>query len=316
MRPFRTVLFGADFSENSVAAFRAACSLAVENKTRLFVLHVAVPSWVPERPVEDGQQFIQVPANEAADAPFESLKRTMRELYSPHHAIDVEYQTRRGKAAEEILRMARKIGSDLIVMGTHGLTGLMRVLAGSVAIAVVRGASCPVLALRSGAFAREADNIRVLVHPTDFSDGSAAALRVARSLARDRAARLILLHVAPLPVVLDGGTTDQPDLSNYEDMLEAARERTDGPDLKYPVETWSCQGHAPDAIVRTAGEIGCDLIVMGTHGRTGLARLLMGNTAESVLPEAHCPVMVVKTPPKESPASSDSQAERTLISAC
>jgi nucleotide-binding universal stress UspA family protein len=78
------------------------------------------------------------------------------------------------------------------------------------------------------------------------------------------------------------------------------------------VETRLSQGDAPDQILRTAGEVGADLIVMGTHGRTGLGRLLMGNVAESVLPEANCPVLVVKTPERVSPPTSDRPAAQAV----
>ena len=104
--------------------------------------------------------------------------------------------------------------------------------------------------------------------------------------------------------------TSTVDLSEYRNLLEAARERIDGSDLKYPVETRFSQGHAPDEIVRVAEEVGCDLIVMGTHGRTGLGRLLMGNTAESVLPEAVCPVMIVKAPQQVAPATASLPADK------
>jgi nucleotide-binding universal stress UspA family protein len=80
------------------------------------------------------------------------------------------------------------------------------------------------------------------------------------------------------------------------DALEEVRRRVDGPDLKYPVETRRSRGDAAEEIIRTAGEPGCGLIVMGTHGRTGLARLLMGSVAESVLPRVDCPVLAVKAP--------------------
>ncbi len=285
MQPFRTILFAADFSENSNEAFRAACSLAIEDKTRLVVLHVAAPNWVADGPVYHDQQSIQFHADEVDESRHEVLKQKMREVYALHHPIDVVYQTTEGDAAEGILRVAQELSSDLIVMGTHGATGLHRLVAGSVAIAVLHGARCPVLALRSGVHPRKGKKIRVILHPTDFSAGSEAALRVARSLARDHGARLVLLHVAPFPVVVGGGMTADFDLDDSRDALEAARDCVDGPDLKYPVETWFSRGHAPDEIVRVADEIGCDLIVMGTHGRTGLGRLLMGNTAESVLPE-------------------------------
>jgi nucleotide-binding universal stress UspA family protein len=105
------------------------------------------------------------------------------------------------------------------------------------------------------------------------------------------------------------------DVSDCQNALEVARASADGPDLKYRVESRFSRGPAPEEIVRVADEIGCGLIVMGTHGRTGLARLVMGNTAESVLPEAHCPVLIVKAPQELSPSTSDSPAEKESISA-
>jgi nucleotide-binding universal stress UspA family protein len=217
----------------------------------------------------------------------------------------VEYRASEGDAADEILRMCGVAGCDLIVLGTHGRTGLRRILAGSVATAVVRGAPCPVLALRSRSGQKAAGQIQVILHPTDFSGVAETAGRFARSLARDLGARLIVLHVLPfsqlaLPV----------DARGEREALDQLRTKLEGPDLKCPVETQLSRGDAAEEIVRIAGEIGCDLIVMGTHGRTGLRRLLLGNVAESVLPEAGCAVMVVKTPEGEAESHADRPAAR------
>jgi len=315
MEPFRTMLLAADFSENSKEAFRAACSLAVEDKTKLFVLHVVEPKWGPNEPVRRGEQTGEPDGDEPDEARREALRQQMREVYAPGHPIDVEYRVKKGDAAAEILRMAQEIASDLIVMGTHGRTVLRRLLSGSVATAVLRGARCPVMALRSTDDPQAAQEIRVIVHPTDFSEGSAAALRVARSLARDRGARLILLHIAPIHVVLEGGMTAELNVGHLRDALDEAREIVEGPDLKFPVETWFSQGAAAEGILRVATEIGCDLIVMGTHGRTGLGRLVMGNTAESVLPEATCPVMIVKAYPPASIPTLNPAAARQAVTA-
>ena len=92
------------------------------------------------------------------------------------------------------------------------------------------------------------------------------------------------------------------------EALERVGQHLDGPDLKYPVETRLIPGEAVDGVLRTAAEIRANLIVMGTHGRTGLGRLLLGNVAESVLPESDCPVMVVKSPERVSPTTSDRPA--------
>jgi nucleotide-binding universal stress UspA family protein len=149
MQRFATILFAADFSKNSKEAFGAACSLAVENKTRLLVLNVVEPNWVPEEPVYYGQQSVQFHAAEPDQSRHEALRRELREVYAPDRPIHVDYQTREGEAAVEILRTAEELGCDLIVMGTHGRTGLSRLLMGSVAESVLSKASCPVLVVKA-----------------------------------------------------------------------------------------------------------------------------------------------------------------------
>jgi nucleotide-binding universal stress UspA family protein len=295
MQPFRTILFAADFSESSRDAFRLACSLAVENKTRLIVLHVAEPAVVAEEPVPMGRpvdRFLDAARDEVR---HEALRRRMREVYAPHHPIDVEHVIREGDVAGEIHGMAAAVRADLIVLGTHGRTVLRRLLFGSVATAVLRGAHCPVLVLRWHRVPKPAAEIRVILHPTDCSDVSVAAGKVARSLARDLGARLVLLHVLPFDVLFNELAVPV-DPSEYRDALGRIGRHLDGPDLKYPVEARVGRGDAAAEILRTADELGCDLIVMGTHGRTGLSRLVLGNVAESVLPAADCPVLVVKAP--------------------
>jgi nucleotide-binding universal stress UspA family protein len=211
----------------------------------------------------------------------------------------VEYRTTEGSPSAKILQTAEEVGADLIVMGTYGRTGLSRLLAGSVAMAVLEKARCSVLALRAGEGRHRFGEIRVILHPTDFSKASNAAVDVAHSLARDLGARLIVLHVIPLLIDLEGRPTTEINLRDYQRSLDVLRQRLEGPDLKEPVETRLDRGTDVEEILRVAGEVGCDLIVMGTHGHTGLARILMGNVAESVLSQAECPVLVVKASPEE-----------------
>ena len=302
MQPFRTILFAADFSEHSVNAFRMACALAVENNTRLILFHVIEPDLEAEEPTYLGQATVPFYAARRDASNHDALKRKMREVYVPTRQLDLEYRLSEGAATTEIIRMADEIGADLIVMGTHGRTGLRWLLAGSVAIAVLRAAHCPILALHSHERPRKPEDIQVILHPTDFSAGSQDAAQVARSLAREVGARLVLMHVAPLKVLMDGTVAAEMDPRYYQDALDAARASLDGPDLKYPVETRLAHGFEADGILTTAQEVRCDLIVMGTHGRNSLSRLLLGSVSESVLPKADCPVMVVK-PSQQVPAS-------------
>jgi universal stress protein A len=132
--------------------------------------------------------------------------------------------------------------------------------------------------------------------PTDFSQRSGAALQVARSLARNHGARLVVLHVVPNSAVEDGGIVIPIDVAAYHTELEQLRVRLEGPDLKQPVETLLREGNAAGEILDVAKSSGADLIVMASHGRTGVPRLLMGSVAEAVMRRAPCPVLTVKMP--------------------
>ena len=166
-------------------------------------------------------------------------------------------------------------------------------------------ARCPVLALRTVEQPRPTAELRTILHPTDFSIDAEAALRVASWLAREHGARLVILHVENLDVLSYGTPADEIDPRVFKKALENVRERIESPDLKYPVETVLRRGFAPEGIIEAAQEMDCDLIVMGTHGRTGLSRLLMGSVAEHVLPKASCPVLMVKAGQREAAQKSE-----------
>jgi nucleotide-binding universal stress UspA family protein len=145
--------------------------------------------------------------------------------------------------------------------------------------------------------------IRTILHPTDFSDSSAEAFEMACALARDYGARLLVLHVrqpsaAPL---LEGPL---PDPRRPLESQEGFRWKTfpwpRPPDPRVEVEHRLAEGGPDEEVLRLARGTPCDLIVMGTHGRTGWGRLLLGSVAEEVLRRAPCPVLVVKPAPPRS----------------
>ncbi len=141
--------------------------------------------------------------------------------------------------------------------------------------------------------------IKTVLYPTDFSDCAEYAFQLACSLAGDYGARLVVAHVCvppmaafevgPVPVI---PVEDRP-------ALEARLEQLRRFDDSVPVECLLREGDPPTEILRLAREESCDLIVMGTHGRSGFRRLLMGSVAEEVLRKAPCPVVTVKHPPAE-----------------
>ncbi len=141
MLPFTNILFPTDFSERSVSAFHVACALARDHGAALTVLHVREVS--PAVFAEFG-----------ALPPPDTVSRTevlekLNEFEPPDGTVSVEYVVADGSAAEEIVNAAIDRHSDMIVMGTHGRSGLGRLVMGSVAEEVVRKAPCPVLTLKS-----------------------------------------------------------------------------------------------------------------------------------------------------------------------
>jgi nucleotide-binding universal stress UspA family protein len=150
--------------------------------------------------------------------------------------------------------------------------------------------------------------LRTILHPTDFSERSANALQLGCALARDYGARLIIVHVAAPPVAVYGEAVLIPESTAYLKPLQRQLVQLPVPD-GVRVERRFEEGDVADQILRVATETPADLIVMGTHGRTGLGRLLMGNVAERVVRRATCPVLTVKTPLPEPAAASNRPRE-------
>jgi len=159
-------------------------------------------------------------------------------------------------------------------------------------------------------------SIRAILVAADFSGCSEDAFRVARALARDYRARLIVLHVAtPPPFVTPGElqrVLERPD--GYRAELEGRLRQVYAADSPAGVEYRVQDGDPTVEILGVAREAQCDLIVMGTHGRTGLGRLLMGSVAEQVVRRASCPVLTVKTPFPEPVSAPEAQAYEVVKS--
>lgn len=138
--------------------------------------------------------------------------------------------------------------------------------------------------------------IRRILHPTDFSDLSRPAFELACSLARDFGARLVVCHITPPPVaaVVEGMVVDVP--AGESEQTRTRLEQVKPTDTSIKVVHRLEVGDAVREIVRLADEEKADLIVMGTHGRGGVSRLLMGSVAEGVMRRAPCPVLTLKAP--------------------
>ena len=147
-------------------------------------------------------------------------------------------------------------------------------------------------------------NIKRILFPTDFSHTGDAALAFATSLAKESDGRLIIVHVQEAPLAYGGGEMyygiPEPTTDELLNMLHDVKPT----DSNVPVEYRLVTGDPADAVVRLAEDDDADLIVLGSHGRTGLTRLLMGSVAEAIVRKAHCPVLVYKQPARKLAAAS------------
>ncbi len=210
-----------------------------------------------------------------------------------------------GSAARAIVGYAGTVGADLLVMGTHGRGGMAHLLLGSVAEQVVRTCPCPVLTIRTAA----AGPVQRILVPTDFSETADAALADAYLLADRLGASVRLLHVLDDPFLAEGlaaeayiaeaPTMRTALLEDAKGRLahRAAQHRRAGAGAGrngVPVSTEVLFGNGARTIAEYAAQRNTDLIVMGTHGRSGLAHLLIGSVAERLIRTAPCPVLTVR----------------------
>ena len=138
--------------------------------------------------------------------------------------------------------------------------------------------------------------IHNILHPTDFSQRSEFALNMASALARDYSANLIILHVAQSPVIMFTEGIIPPSAEGHLEEVREQLARVEPADPNVNVVHQLVEGNPATEILHVAEMMNVDLIVMGTHGRHGLKRFLMGSVAEYVMERAACPVLTVKTP--------------------
>ncbi|MGC1275393.1 MAG: universal stress protein [Planctomycetaceae bacterium] len=142
-------------------------------------------------------------------------------------------------------------------------------------------------------------HIRRILHPTDFSERSEAAWKYAELLANRFGSELVLLHVLqePIAVLPESSLAVAPPAINLPELMDAAEQGLGKFEAAAPatiVDRTVRNGPAAEEIVHYAKEAGADLIVLGTHGRTGLAHVLLGSVAEKVVRKAPCAVLTVR----------------------
>lgn len=295
----RRVLAATDFSPASEGAVHWADFLARRFGAELVLFHAfSVDPALLAGPTGVAVDLASRLLEEARRSAEESM-RELRDRFPAARAV-----VEQAPAREGIVRAAQALRADLVCMGTHGRTGLPRLLQGSVAQHVVVHSPVPVLTVRRGQ--ERPPQVACILAPTDFSPAADAALPWADLLARVFGARLVLLHVVEVTYELlvdlpptawgeAGGETIARELeARARGQLEARAQRL-GPS-EHVLRTGLGAGLSRQLIIEVANEVGADLVVMGTHGRTGVERILFGSVAEHVIRTSPVPVLTVRPP--------------------
>jgi nucleotide-binding universal stress UspA family protein len=287
---FTKILCPTDFSAGSQQALRVATRMASENNAELVIAHAwylppagfggeyVFPPSVIQDVVDDAQRGLDSVVAEASGAGAKKVSGTLLNGV-PWVAIET---------------LLDKQGFDLCVIGTHGRTGLSRIMLGSVAENVVRHSPCSVLAVRPDGEVKPFSHVLV---PTDFSESARYAADMAAEIVQPGGA-ITLLHVLELPVSYSGEVwsadfardLDKRGAAALDAQATRLRSKTTATvDIRsrigYPgAQTLAALGDDPSV----------DIVVMGSHGRTGIKRVLLGSVAEKVVRHARCPVLVAR----------------------
>ena len=297
----KKIICPVDFSESSQVALDCAVAVARSYDGVVTLLHVVpMPAAVATVP----STFVGGVAFRSTD--MASAIAQLSDLASATRpgGVPIQYEAVEASSiAEDILLQTERTHAELIVMGTHGRSRLGRAVFGSVAERVLRSAAVPVLIVppTTAAGSSVTDPLGSILCAVDFSLDAGDAFAIAQELARRAGGNLTAVHVIePLPVHFDPLVGTQLGLDEYERVVEESAQRELGQlvgnsEAGHPVHPVLGRGKAWREILRMAEEHHATLIVVATHGRHSLDRLVFGSTTENIIRRAHCPVLVVRT---------------------
>lgn len=303
MLTLKRVLCAIDFSDSSARAVGHAAAFARWYQADLTVVHVAAMLDRGFGPAPMESEL--VPVGPTHDQIVEDVRQTL--AAAGVGALNPHVSVREGRPVTGILDEATAVHADLLVLGTHGRSGVSRLLLGSVSEKVVRTALCPVLTVPPHATSAPADAVLLkrILCPLDFSPSSKRALQYALSLAQEANGSLTVLHVIEWLPEEEPRTHAHFQVPDYrQHLLHDARERLHA-EINDDVRAW-CDvqevvtfSKAYREILRIANTASADLIVMGAQGRDAVDSLLFGSTTEHVMRAASCPVLTLRA---ETPA--------------
>ena len=285
-----TILLAADGSEEAVLAVRVAAEFSEETNSEVHVVYV-----LPTEAELVGHHFYSEEIRESVIERAEREARSFLEEQAQQVRSEggkvAETHLRVGRPEKEVVKLAGVLDAGTIVMGSRGLGTAGRMLMGSVSDSVVRHAHCPVMVVRGEPVVFPTR----IVLATDGSREADLAASTAAELAKSTDSELHVVHVGSVAPTFFAATEEEP-----ARMAREARKMLD--DQVGSIEATGANvaeahlrfGGAAEEIVALAEDKGAGLIVMGSRGRGGIRRALMGSVSENVVRHAHCPVLVVR----------------------
>ena len=280
MQKIRHLLCPVDLSEPAVQALRYAAALSSLLGGDLTILYVR-----SNQPEEKKSSGTSLEAFARGIVGFDSSIRLLE---------------RQGEAVTEILNTSIAVAADLIVMGTHGRTGLQRLLLGSVTERVIRRSEAPVVVVPFGVMKATDGSMRLatVACAVDFSEPSRRAVDYAATIASSVGARLVLVHALEWSEETDAlpstGTALLP--SSEDDAIARMNELlTEEMRVRCSPELIVGYGRAPDEVQRVVHERAVDLVVLGVRRRNLIDRVIFGSTTQRLIRHGACAVLTVIT---------------------
>jgi nucleotide-binding universal stress UspA family protein len=276
----RNILFTTDFSEDSMRAVPYIAGLAAKLGSTVCLCHIVTPN------------PLVASAPEVAPSLYEGLKeQAAAQLTALAHSAELgsfgpKTVVGSGPIDDELCNIIQENRIDLVVAGTHGRSGIRKLLLGSVVEEICRVATCPVLTVGPGLAPRTEIKFSRIVYPTDLSEDSKRVLPYLRRIAEEYKAEITVLHVMPEELVTnpDAGKLAEPIRRNMMHLFEAELG-------EFKPEFLVGFGETVETVLRTARAKKADMIAMGIHNAFFPSVQLRSSVAYRIIAGAHCPVL-------------------------
>ena len=284
MERYRKILVAVDGSESSSNAFRQACRIVHHDNSWITAITV-----IP--PYQDQFQTLNIKEKVSRALAREGEKILIDiQAIGKDEDVYVKFKLDEGSPVDRILDFAEENFFDLVVTGRRGMSRVEQSLIGTVASRIIGHSKCDVLVVPINSVVKWGS----LLVPTDGSRFSGDSTEKAIGLARVYDARIKVLSIVD---VTEESQAQAPDA--VDSLVEQARKYVDAVGKKAEAagihaDCYVREGESFRVITNMARKESSDMIVMGSHGRTGVKRLFMGSVTKRVIENAHCPVLVVK----------------------